>query len=277
MSIDLEDWFCVYNFEGVIPRDQWASLDSRVERNTTALLDLFDRYRVKATFFVLGWVAERHPDLIREVERRGHELATHGYSHRLITKMTQTEFEQDLARSLETLARISSQRILGFRAPSFSVTEKTLWSHLIMARFGLVYDSSVYPIGMHPDYGIATAPLEPYRTDSGVLEIPMSCVEIAGKRIPCSGGGYFRLFPYPVTRKLLSMCNKQGRPVVFYLHPWEIDPQQPRVPVSRMKAFRHYNNLHRTLDRMDQLLSDFRFDTMRACFLSQTQSLPAVG
>jgi len=266
MSIDLEDWFCVYNLSNVYRFEDWPKLESRVEKNTLRLLDVFAKHKVEGTFFVLGWVAERYPDLIREVERKGHEIATHGYSHRLLTQMTCDEFEADLARALEVTSRIVSQPVKGFRAPSFSVTQKTMWAVETLARRGIRYDSSVFPIGFHPDYGIGDAPLEAYSMPNGLFEVPMSCAELAGRRIPCSGGGYFRLLPYAVTRGLMRRCNAQKRPVIFYLHPWEIDPGQPRVPLPAVKAFRHYNNLDQTMPRLERMLSDFPFTSFRRLY-----------
>lgn len=263
MSIDVEDWFCVQNMAGTIPRGEWDRLESRVEANTIRLLDLFDRHRVEATFFVLGWVAERFPDLVREIDRRGHEVATHGYSHRMVTELTPEQFRADLSQSLEILAKASSQPVRGFRAPSFSVTRKTIWALDVMQQLGLSYDSSIFPIGFHPDYGIGDIQLTMHRTPQGLVELPMSCVEWLGKRIPCSGGGYFRLYPYAISRQLIRQCNRQGRPVVFYLHPWETDPGQPRVAMPALKRFRHYNNLSQTMDRMHALLTDFRFTSVR--------------
>jgi polysaccharide deacetylase family protein (PEP-CTERM system associated) len=268
-SVDLEDWFCVQNLSGVIPREEWERCESRVERNTLVLLDLLSRHKVEATFFVLGWVAERYPDLVREVERRGHEIATHGYSHRLLTSLEPEEFRADLSRSLEVLARCSSSQVRGFRAPSFSVTRKTWWALDIVRASGIQYDSSIFPIGFHPDYGIADAPLSAHRLQEGVFELPMSCAELYGRKVPCSGGGYFRLFPYAVTRSLMRKCNQQGRPVIFYVHPWEVDPGQPRVNLPALKRFRHYNNLDRTADRLDQLLQDFAFTSVRKLFAAQ--------
>jgi polysaccharide deacetylase family protein (PEP-CTERM system associated) len=273
MSIDLEDWFCVQNLNGIIRREDWERCESRVERSTLQLLDLFSRHNVSATFFVLGWVAERYPDLVREVEARGHEIASHGYSHKLITHMEADEFKADLHRSLEVLGGIARSPIRGFRAPSFSVTNRTMWATDILRDAGIHYDSSVFPIGFHPDYGIGTAPLSPYRHSNGLLELPMSCAEIAGRRIPCSGGGYFRIFPYSFTRLLLRQCENAGRPVMFYLHPWEVDPGQPRVPALKgQKRFRHYCNLNRTLGRMERLLRDFSFGSVREIWGSEVQA-----
>jgi polysaccharide deacetylase family protein (PEP-CTERM system associated) len=264
MSVDVEDWFCVYNLSSVFPYGSWDRCESRVEQSMTRLLDLFDRHRVEATCFVLGWIAERHPDLVLEIERRGHEVATHGYSHRLLTHMTEDEFRRDLATSLEVLARHVAQPVLGFRAPSFSVTRRTPWAAQVLRDNGLRYDSSVFPSGMNPDYGIPDAPLEPYALAEGLIEIPLSCATVAGRRIPCSGGGYFRQYPYTLTRTLMRNCNSKGRPVIFYIHPWEIDPGQPRVsdlPLSR--RIRHYRNLEKTEERLDRLMQDFRFTSIR--------------
>lgn len=272
-SIDLEDWFCVKNLDQIIPRDQWETCESRVEASTIQLLDLLDRHKTQATFFVLGWVAERHCDLVREVSRRGHEIATHGYSHRLLTAMTPEEFRADLDRSLEVLAGCVSAPVLGFRAPSFSVTRKTWWALEILKSRGLRYDSSIFPVGFHPDYGIPDSRLDAHEVLNGLWEVPMSCTEMLGRKVPCSGGGYFRLFPYSVTRHLMRLCNEQGRPVMFYLHPWEIDPDQPRVAdMPAGKRFRHYTNLHRTMERLERLLEDFQFTTARELFRESLQS-----
>jgi polysaccharide deacetylase family protein (PEP-CTERM system associated) len=265
MSIDLEDWFCVYNLSRIIPYADWDRCESRVERNTTRLLELFARHKVQATFFVLGWVADRFPDLVREVERAGHEIGTHGYAHRLLTYMTPEEFRADLMRSLEVLARTATQPVLGFRAPSFSLTAETLWAVKILQEAGLRYDSSVFPVGFHPDYGMVDAELEPHPLAEGLIELPMGVVEVLGRRVPCSGGGYFRLFPYELTRRLMRRCNAQGRSVMFYLHPWELDPGQPRIlGMSWSTRFRHYNNLERTEERLERLLGDFSFTSARA-------------
>jgi polysaccharide deacetylase family protein (PEP-CTERM system associated) len=264
MSVDVEDWFCVHNLSGLIPYADWDRCESRVERSTELLLDLFAKHGVEATFFVLGWVADRFPDLVREIDRRGHELATHGYSHRLLTAMRPEEFRVDLQRSLAVLAPLTSQEIHGFRAPSFSLTKRTLWALDILRESGIRYDSSVFPVAFHPDYGIPDAALSPYALAEGLMELPMGVAEVLGRRIPCSGGGYFRLYPYALTRTLMRKCNRDGRPVMFYLHPWEADPGQPRVSgLSRSKRFRHYNNLDKTAERLERLLSDFTFTSVR--------------
>jgi polysaccharide deacetylase family protein (PEP-CTERM system associated) len=264
MSIDVEDWFCVYNLSRLIRYDDWDKCESRVERSTLHLLELFRQHRVEATFFVLGWVADRFPDLVREIEREGHEIASHGYSHRLLTFMTPDEFRADLNKSLEVLARTARQEVRGFRAPSFSLTPETLWAVNILRESGIQYDSSVFPMAYHPDYGLPGADLRPHRLAEGVLELPMGVAEVLGRTIPCSGGGYFRLYPYRMTRWLMRTCNEQGRPVMFYLHPWELDPGQPRVAgLGWSSRFRQYNSLEKTEGRLRRLLSDFSFTSAR--------------
>lgn len=263
ISIDLEDWFCVNNLRDAIHREDWGTQVSRVARNTRLLLHLLGMHRTEATFFVLGWVAERLPELIEEIDHQGHEIATHGYSHRLVTEMTPEEFDADLQRALEVTHQATKQEIVGFRAPSFTITSKTLWAADILVKHGIKYDSSVFPIGFHPDYGIPGASLSVFQLREGLMEFPLSCADYGRVRLPCSGGGYFRLLPYPLTRLLLRRCNTQGRPVMFYLHPWEIDPSQPRVDLPPLKKFRHYVNLDKTYSRLDQLLRDFQFTSAR--------------
>jgi polysaccharide deacetylase family protein (PEP-CTERM system associated) len=270
MSIDVEDWFCVYNLSRLVPYAEWGKCESRVERNTTRLLDLFRKHDVEATFFVLGWVADRFPDLVREIERGGHEIASHGYSHRLLTFMTPQEFRADLQRSLDVLNKLSGEEVRGFRAPSFSLTRKTLWAVDILRESGIQYDSSIYPMGLHPEYGMAGAELGPFQLGEGLTELPMSVAEVLGRRIPCSGGGYFRLYPYATTRWLMRRCNEQGRAVIFYLHPWEVDPMQPRVRgMSLSTRLRHYNNLAKTEERLERLLGEFAFTSARKLLADQ--------
>jgi polysaccharide deacetylase family protein (PEP-CTERM system associated) len=270
MSVDVEDWFCVYNLSRLIPYADWDKCESRVERNTERLLDLFGKHDVEATFFVLGWVADRFPDLVKEIERRGHEVASHGYSHRLLTFMQPEEFRADLLQSLEVLAKSTSQEVRGFRAPSFSVTRQTMWAADILKQSGIQYDSSVFPMRFHPDYGIADTDLRPYQLTEGLTELPMGVAEVLGRTIPCCGGGYFRLYPYGLTRRLMRRCNEQGRPVIFYLHPWETDPGQPRVEgMPWSKRFRHYNNLEKTEERLQRLLGDFSFTSARKLIADQ--------
>ena len=264
MSIDLEDWFCVYVLSQTIDRQDWDETELRVLQSTQRVLDLFEKHNTRATFFVLGYVADKLPDLVRDIDARGHEVATHGYNHQLITRLTPGEFEKDLTDSLEALERCGvKQEILGYRAPSFSVVEETRWALDIMAHYGLRYDSSVFPIGFHPDYGMPNSPITPYKITDNMWEFPLTVVDVLKRRIPCSGGGYFRLFPYPFTRYCIKKVNREGRPAVFYLHPWELDPGQPRLDLPWDKKFRQYNNLHKTEKRLDKLLSHFEFTTIR--------------
>lgn len=256
LSIDLEDWFAAYNLR--INFRDWDKQDFRVVESTYKLLDLFSKHQVHGTFFVLGWVAEHAPDLICEVEQRGHEIATHGYSHTLITQMTPAEFEADIVKALAVTQPLVQHPIRGFRAPSFTITAKTLWALDILVKHGIQYDSSIFPINFHPDYGIPDAPLD-IHPRQGLIEVPLSVAEVMGRRLPCSGGGYFRLLPYTLTERLMHRCNSQGRPVIFYLHPWEVDPGQPRQPLVWSKRLRHYYNLDKTLSRLDKLLSRFQF------------------
>jgi polysaccharide deacetylase family protein (PEP-CTERM system associated) len=256
LSIDLEDWFCANNLG--INIAEWDLQEQRVIPSTNRLLELLAKHNVKATFFVLGWLAEREPDLIRSLEQAGHEIATHGYSHTMLTLMTPESFDADIERALQVTQACVQQPILGFRAPSFTVTANTLWALDILSKHGIQYDSSIFPIGFHPDYGLPDANLGIHQIQ-GLIEVPMSVAEVLGRKIPCSGGGYFRLMPYRLTTALMHQCNRQGRPVIFYLHPWEIDPDQPRQPLSWSKRLRHYVNLDKTLARLDRLIREFEF------------------
>src|ERR1700733_14069134 len=216
-SIDLEEWFCVCNLNQAIPFDRWGTCESRVEKPTLAILDLLTRHRSEATFFVVGWVAERHPDLIREVERRGHEIASHSYAHRLVTKMTPDEFRSDLTRSLDVLAKLTTQPVSGFRAPSFSLTRRSWWSLEIMRELGIRYDSSVFPIGFHPDYGLPDYRLDPHQIAEGIWELPMSVALVAGGGLPCCGGRLLPSVPLLTDQELDSRLQCSG-PLRDVLH-----------------------------------------------------------
>jgi len=263
LSIDLEDWFCVYNLSKVIKKEDWHKYELRVVDNTNRILELLAKHNTHATFFVLGWIAERVPDLIHEIEKQGHEIASHGYSHTLLTEMTPESFEKDIQKALDVTKNCISSEIIGFRAPSFSITQKTMWAIDILKNHGFRYDSSIFPISLHPDYGVPHGSLSIYPLNSSLIEFPLSCVEIMGMRIPCSGGGYFRLFPYSLTRLLIRQCNRENRPAIFYLHSWEVDPQQPRIKLNWLKYFRHYYNLDKSIERLNRLLSEFEFTTVR--------------
>jgi polysaccharide deacetylase family protein (PEP-CTERM system associated) len=263
LSIDLEDWFCVHNFADIIPFSAWDTKELRVRKNTELLLDILDRHSVKATFFVLGWIAKKAPDLIKEIAAAGHEIASHGYGHLLTKTLTPATFEKDLTSSLEAINACVPNQVIGFRAPSFSIDRTTLWVFDILTKYGIRYDSSIFPISFHPDYGERDGVLSIYKVTDSLTEFPMSCFKFMGMTIPCCGGGYFRLFPYGMIRFGIKKCNHENRPAVFYLHPWEIDPGQPRVTqIPRLKRFRHYYNIGKTAKRLDRLLSDFEFGTV---------------
>jgi polysaccharide deacetylase family protein (PEP-CTERM system associated) len=248
MTVDVEDYFHVAALAKSIDRARWDDMEYRVEANTRRLLDLFERSSIRATFFVLGWVARRSPDLIKEIHRRGHEVASHGMSHKLVFNQTPEEFFAETRDSKAMLEDIVGARVEGYRASTYSITRRSLWALDILCDLGFVYDSSIFPI-KHDVYGIPDAPQSPARirapNGKTIVEFPMSTSKLMGLRIPVSGGGYFRLLPYSVTRAGLSKLNEAGRPFVFYLHPWEVDPGQPRIKTSALSTFRHYTNLSR--------------------------------
>ncbi len=262
-TIDLEDWFCSHNLQSAVSVDDWEQLESRVVKTTHDVLDLLEEFNVKATFFVLGWVAARFPELINEIDDRDHEIGSHGYAHRLINQLGPDSFQEDLHHSVEIIRNITSKPVYGYRAPAFSVGTRTMWALPIMKLEGLTYDSSVYPISYHPDYGIGNAPLTPYNHPNGIREIPLSCIEFGNYRIPCSGGAYFRMFPYSIYQKMINRLHRQGRPLIFYFHPWELDPNIPKLSLPTFARLRHYTNLARTRQKLVQLLSDFEFTSIQ--------------
>lgn len=261
LTFDVEDWFQVNNLKHLFKFEEWHKCESRIGRNVEKILDLLSRYRVKATFFILGWVAENHTHIVRIIEREGHEIGIHGYCHRLIYEMTRNEFKKDITKTLQIIKGLTNTRVIGHRAPSFSITKKTTWAMEVLKENHIEYDSSIFPI-FHPDYGIPDAPRTPYNA-GGVIEFPLSTITILGKNFPISGGGYFRLLPYRVTKLAITKLNKGKVPVIFYLHPWELDPGQPIQKLSPFKRLRHYINLEKTQGRLERLLCDFRFTTAR--------------
>ena len=274
MSVDVEDYFQVSAFENTISSKDWDSLPCRVEANTNRILDLFAEYDVKATFFMLGWVAERYPGLVRRIVDSGHELASHGYTHTRVTQQTPEAFSTDIAKTKVLLEDIAGCEVRGYRAASYSIVNKTLWAHDLLQQAGYQYSSSVYPIH-HDLYGIPDAPRFSYHTGGeGILEIPITTVSLLNHNFPCGGGGYFRLLPYRVSRWAMQQVHKNDRqPCVFYFHPWEIDPKQPRQQgISRKTQFRHYLNLERMKDRIARLLTDFNWDRMDRIFLPERES-----
>jgi polysaccharide deacetylase family protein (PEP-CTERM system associated) len=277
MSVDVEDYFHVSNFASVVPRELWSAFPSRVERNTERLLEMFQAARITATFFVLGWVAERHRALVRRIAESGHEIASHGHGHELVYAQTPTEFREDVRRSKRVLEDNCGQRVEGYRAPSFSITPRSLWAFDVLVEEGYRYDSSVYPIH-HDRYGIPDAPRHAYAVRGGagtLLEVPGSTVRIGALNLPIGGGGYFRLLPYSWTRWGIGLLNRvEHRPAIFFLHPWEIDPDQPRLPGGLLPRFRHYRNLHRTEVRLRRLLEEFRFGPMRGLVNGHSDDSP---
>jgi polysaccharide deacetylase family protein (PEP-CTERM system associated) len=263
----VEDYFHVAAFNKVINPNTWDSWPCRVEQNTNTLLALFDRNKIKITFFILGWVAERYPELIKRIHQQGHEIASHGYSHQLIYKQDPKVFREETAKSKQILEDLIQQPITGYRAASYSITRNSLWALETLAELGFTWDSSIFPT-RHDNYGIPGSPEEPYKigTRQGKIltEFPLTTAKVLGQSIPAAGGGYFRQYPYFVSRWLFEIASlNQTKPQIFYLHPWEIDPDQPRVPnASWFSNFRHYTNLHRCLPRLERMLTDFKFGTI---------------
>ncbi|BBM84817.1 XrtA system polysaccharide deacetylase [Candidatus Uabimicrobium amorphum] len=262
MSVDVEDYFHVANFANKISLHDWDSYPLRVEQNTQRILQIFAQHNVQATFYVLAWVAERCPQLVREICQQGHELACHGYAHQLIYEQGPQAFREDIKKAKCILEDISGEQVIGYRAPSYSITNKSLWAIDILYEEGFRYDSSIFPTH-HDRYGIPQAKrhrhLVKYNTHA-LQEFPPSTVPIGKWNFPIAGGGYFRLFPYSITKKSIEFNNREQQPFVFYLHPWEIDPQQPRIKgISATKRFRHYVNLHSTEKKLRRLVQDFSF------------------
>lgn len=265
LTIDVEDYFQVAALAEAVRREDWHSMEYRVEANTNRLLDLLDKHSTKATFFTLGWVAEKSSGLVRTIQRAGHEIASHGYSHQLIYNQTPEVFRDETRRSKQILEDITGEPITGYRAASYSITQQSRWALDILADEGFVWDSSIFPVH-HDRYGMPGTPRWPHKltTDEGheLAEFPLSTLKFPGYTLPIAGGGYFRLFPYWFSRWGLGSINRQGQPFVFYLHPWEVDPEQPRLDVKWFSRFRHYNNLDVCEARLDKLVSHFSFVPM---------------
>jgi polysaccharide deacetylase family protein (PEP-CTERM system associated) len=271
LTFDVEDYFQVHAFEDVISRAAWPQIAARVHDSTRLILRLLREFDTRATFFVLGWVAERHPELIRDIQRAGHELASHGYAHESVYLLSQDAFREDVGRSLEAIySACPDAHIRGYRAPSFSFTDQTTWAFEILASLGFTYDSSVFPVTFHDRYGLRAAPRFAHPIGESFLEIPLSTIRAVGCNWPVAGGGYFRLAPLRLTTWAIRQINLLGHPAVIYLHPWEFDPHQPRVPkASRRSKFRHYVNLHRTEARLRALLKQFTFGPIETAFRDQ--------
>ncbi len=265
LSVDVEDWFHVGAFENVIERGSWEGLTQRVERNCDLILAMFSEAGVQATFFTLGWVAERHPALMRRFAEAGHELASHGWDHARVFTMDRGRFAQDLDRSRKAIEDASGSRVTGYRAPSFSIDARTPWAHEELARQGYAYSSSIAPV-VHDHYGWPEAPRFAFHPLPGaeLVEVPVTTAMFAGRRMAAGGGGFFRVLPYGFTRWAIRQVNRrEGRPAVFYFHPWEIDPEQPRVDNAPLKSkLRHYTNLDQMAAKLRQLVGEFRWGRM---------------
>lgn len=275
MSCDVEDYFQVSAFEGRVSRGDWDRLPARVERNTERVLSLLERHRVRTTFFTLGWVAERFPGIVRAITEAGHEVASHGYAHLRVHQQEPSEFREDVSRAKKLLEDVSGKAVLGYRAPSYSIGRDTLWAVDELESAGYLYSSSIYPI-YHDLYGMPEAPRFPFRhrDGDGILEIPISTARILRFNWPAGGGGYFRLMPYALFRRALRSINeRESQPAVFYFHPWELDPEQPRPESLSFKTrFRHYLNLERMEERLSLLLRDFRWDRIDRVFLEERKA-----
>lgn len=273
MTVDVEDYFHVTAFARTLERSTWDSLEYRAERNTERVLELFATAGVKATFFVLGWVTRRSPELIKKIHAAGHEIACHGMSHQLVYKQTREVFHQETRESKQLLEDLVGTKVRGYRAASYSIIPKSLWALEVLEELGFEYDSSIFPV-RHDIYGMRHAPRYPFNPGVGhLLEVPLTTVEVMGNRLPCGGGGYFRIFPYWLFKMGLKRVNTVDRlPGVFYFHPWEIDPGQPRLPAGWRSRFRHYYNLTHTEARLVQLLKDFSWGRMDRVFLEPAQA-----
>ena len=278
LTIDVEDYFQVSAMAPYIPRSRWDHCECRVERNVERILALLQRHQTQATFFTLGWVAERYPQLVRQIVDQGHELASHGYGHERASDLSREAFTQDIVRAKHLLEDIGGRAVLGYRAPSFSIGTGNLWAFDCLQASGHRYSSSIYPI-KHDHYGMPDAPRFAHAVADGLIEVPVTTLRLAGRNLPSSGGGFFRLLPYALSRWMIRRVNAHDRQsAIFYFHPWEIDPQQPRVPGIDLKTrFRHYVNLSRMERRLDALLGDFRWGRMDQIFLPEAGTAAAAS
>ncbi|WP_082008498.1 XrtA system polysaccharide deacetylase [Photobacterium gaetbulicola] len=268
MTIDVEDYFHVAALSSVITRDQWgAKYPLRVEASTQRILQILDNHNVKATFFVLGWVAENCPQMIKTIAAEGHEIASHGFAHQPANKQSKDAFHIDVARSKNILEALTGKPVYGYRAPSFSIDHSNPWAFEVLQQLGFVYSSSTYPV-KHDHYGVPDWPRFKYQRPEGITEIPIPTLTKFGKNIPIGGGGYFRFYPYTLSRYLIRSFQQQtGQPYSFYFHPWEIDPGQPKVTnISQKSRFRHYLNLNRMEQRLNRLLQDFKWNSMNTVY-----------
>ncbi len=273
LSFDIEEWFHPEIFSGRYSPKQWNYLESRVVGSTEVIFNFLAKKKLKATFFFLGWVAEKYPALVEIAVKEGHEIGSHGFSHRMITRMNPDEFRDDLQKSLAVLNSLSDRPVRGFRAPTFSITRQSLWALPILLDAGIGYDSSVFPI-YHDRYGIPDAPVQPYpiyqREDEVLTEFPMTTVRLGKYNFPCSGGGYFRLFPFSLSLKLMRRCQQERRSIIFYAHPWEFDTGLPKINLGFLGKMRHYRGIDKFLQRLDMITDMFPFTSFREAYPEQT-------
>ena len=278
LTIDVEDYFQVSAFAPHIERSEWGSCECRVERNVERILAMLERGNTQATFFTLGWIAERYPALVRRIVEGGHELASHGYGHERVSDLSEAAFFNDIHSAKSLLEDIAGVRVQGYRAPSFSIGSNNLWALDTLQRAGYRYSSSIYPI-KHDHYGMPGAPRFAHQVRDGLLEVPLTTLRMFNRNLPSSGGGFFRLLPYELSRWMIQQVNlRDAEPAIFYVHPWEIDAEQPRIPSLGLKTrFRHYVNIGRTEQRLSRLLQDFRWGRMDRIFLQESKSLALAG
>lgn len=270
LTIDVEDYYHVSAFESIIKYEDWGRFESRVEKNTLKILELLNTFKIKATFFILGWIAERSPQMVKEIQKEGHEIACHGYRHQLVYEIGPERFREDITRSKRILEDIIGKEVIGYRAPSYSITKKSLWGLNILAEEGFKYDSSIFPI-RHDRYGIPGFSRFSKKINLNgkgeILEIPLSTIQLFGKNIPIAGGGYLRLLPVRfIEWGIRSLNKKEAQPAIIYFHPWEIDPEQPKLNGSRVSVFRHHVNIGKTFSKIKRLLSSFKFGPIREVF-----------
>jgi len=259
ITVDVEDWYQVENYASVIPRHDWSNMEFRVERNIDLILEIFELEKIKATFFILGWIAEKFPNIVKKIANQEHEIASHGWSHKPIWDIEKEEFGNEIKQSRLLLSDLSGQSVLGYRAPTFSITEKTLWAFEVLVEEGYKYDSSIFPVH-HDRYGIPNASLDIHKRNEGIWEIPLTVLEIGPFHLPICCGGYMRLYPLLLTQYAITKANKRGRPAVILVHPWEFDPQQPRIKgIGLFKQFRHHVGIKNNKSKLENLINKNKF------------------
>jgi len=276
MTVDVEDYFHASAFDRGVSRASWDQLESRVVPNTRRLLDIFSAHDLRATFFVLGWVADKFPSLVKDISAAGHELASHGFHHQLVYLLTPSQFREDVRRSKDTIEQIAGVPVRGYRAPSFSIVKQSLWALDVLIEEGFSYDASIFPI-RHDRYGIADAPRHAHmiqRASGSILEMPSSTARVGQTNYPIAGGGYFRLFPYAMTKWVITQVNTADQqPVMLYIHPWEVDPEQPRLPASMAAQLRHHVGMNTTIDKLNRVIDDFAFGPVRDVIKARTTGI----